>query len=263
MRPARTRPFGLSSNAALALSQVSRRGATLRFASLRAIIRIGRQRTRRLNENGPWVEHVPVRVVGEAVGVARPGREAGAHAGREDRRARVRMQRGMPGQNVDELVLPRVGVAQGRAGSGRQPRQVHAEVGEAEEIAQRALLAAAHARGEGLRVVGGLRPRWHVGRPGGRRILPIRHHALLSVDRGPAARGPAQPRFNPTRRGRASGIGAGGHAPDAWAGPPATRRAKARPPQAAPSPASAAVSRIHRATARTSSLGSASAMTSQ
>ena len=53
MRPARPQPFGLSSNAALALSRVSRRGATIPFAALRAIIRNGRQRTRRLNENRP------------------------------------------------------------------------------------------------------------------------------------------------------------------------------------------------------------------
>jgi hypothetical protein len=37
-------PFGLPRNAALALSQASRRESTIRVGLLRAIIRIGRQR---------------------------------------------------------------------------------------------------------------------------------------------------------------------------------------------------------------------------
>jgi len=37
-------PFGLRPNAALALSQASRRGSTIRFGLIRAIIRIGWQR---------------------------------------------------------------------------------------------------------------------------------------------------------------------------------------------------------------------------
>ena len=53
MLPAGIRPFGLSSDAALAVSRVSRRGDTLPMASLCAIIDNGRQRTRRLNQDRP------------------------------------------------------------------------------------------------------------------------------------------------------------------------------------------------------------------
>ena len=88
------------------------------------------------------------------VAVAGAGLEAGAHAGPQRGLARVGDQRGLAGEDVDELVLPGMGVAQGGIGAGRQRGQVDAEIGQPEQIAERPLHAPGHPRGEGFRVVG-------------------------------------------------------------------------------------------------------------
>src|SRR5436190_20967119 len=50
----------------------------------------------------------------------------------------------MPLQDVDEFVLPAVRMAKGGDSARGQPREVDVEVGEAEEVAQRTLLAPLH-----------------------------------------------------------------------------------------------------------------------
>jgi hypothetical protein len=92
-------------------------------------------------------------LVQQVVRVAAAGLEPRAHAGRKRRAALVGLERRAALQDVDELVLPRMRVAQRRLRARREPREVHAEVREAEDVAQRLLAPARHARGEGLRIV--------------------------------------------------------------------------------------------------------------
>lgn len=80
-------------------------------------------------------------------------REARAHARREVDLARVGDERRRAFQNIDELVLLRVSMQQRGLASGQKPRQVHAEVLQAEDVAERPLLAVRHAAEEGLGIV--------------------------------------------------------------------------------------------------------------
>jgi len=73
-------------------------------------------------------------------GVREPDRR---HAGLQHLRSRVGDEGQFALQHVDELVLVAVPVALRGQGTRRQAHQVHAEVVEAEGIAQRALLALA------------------------------------------------------------------------------------------------------------------------
>src|SRR5262245_62264947 len=91
------------------------------------------------------------------VRVAGAGLEASAHSRLETRLAGVGHERGIALENVDELILLRVRMAQGRVRARGEPREVDAEVLQPEEISERPLLATLDARGEGLGVAG--RPR--------------------------------------------------------------------------------------------------------
>ena len=73
--------------------------------------------------------------------------------GPEQGLAGVGHQRRLALQDVDQLVLARMGVAQRGHGAGRQRGQVDAEIGQPEQIAERPLHAARHPRGERLGVV--------------------------------------------------------------------------------------------------------------
>ena len=75
----------------------------------------------------------------------------------------VGVQRGSPLENVDELVLPGVGVTKGRNCTGSQAREIHAKVCEAEKIAKLAFLSAHHTRRKRLRIYGGLASGRHFG----------------------------------------------------------------------------------------------------
>ena len=86
-------------------------------------------------------------------------RKARAHAGREVDLALIGDERRRAFQYIDELVLLAVPVQQRRLAAGPQAREIHAEILEAEEVAQRPLLALRHAAEERLRIVGGLRPK--------------------------------------------------------------------------------------------------------
>ena len=59
-------------------------------------------------------------------------------------------------QNVDELVLPGMGVAQRRASARRQPSQVYPEIRQSEQVSERVLHPALHARSIGFGIDGWL-----------------------------------------------------------------------------------------------------------
>ena len=88
--------------------------------------------------------------------VARACLEARTHAGRQAGATLIGVQGRVTLQNVDKFVLRGVGMAQGRDCARCELGQIDTEVGQPEQVAQRALLAALHLRGEGLRVVGRL-----------------------------------------------------------------------------------------------------------
>src|SRR5262249_25700180 len=100
-----------------------------------------------------------------------------AHAGLELGLARVGDERGLALEHVDELVLLAVAVEERGLDSGRQTREVDAEVLEPEEIAEWVLDVVGDARGELGRVSGGLRARGRVGRDDGGRA-GLRRHGL-------------------------------------------------------------------------------------
>src|SRR6476619_2074756 len=90
------------------------------------------------------VGHLLVRLVHQPVRVAGAGLEPRAHARSKARAALVRVQRRVSTQDVDELVLLGVRVAQRRLAPGKERGQVDAEVGEPEQVAQRTLVALRH-----------------------------------------------------------------------------------------------------------------------
>src|SRR6185369_2291998 len=104
------------------------------------------------------------------------------------RAALVGVQGGMAFEDIDQLVLLRVGVAQRRDRARRETCQVDAEVGEAEDVAQRALQPARHARGERFGVARRPSPRRDIGRDDGDGIGLAGHAVLvLGQDRKPNA----------------------------------------------------------------------------
>src|SRR5690606_15144552 len=95
-----------------------------------------------------------IAAIDELVAVARAGREARAHAGGQHLLALVRAQHQLPLEHVDQLVLVAVVVAHGRLLARRQGGEVDADAGEAERVAERALLARQDAGPERLRIAG-------------------------------------------------------------------------------------------------------------
>src|SRR5262245_8785121 len=88
--------------------------------------------------------------------------EAGTHAWRERCVAVICAQQRPARQNVDELVLLRMGVTQRGDSTWCQARQVDAEAGQPEHVTQRPLLATSHTRRERFRIVRLLRSRCRV-----------------------------------------------------------------------------------------------------
>ena len=86
--------------------------------------------------------------IDQAVSIACACLETCAHSRTELGSTFVGVQRGLPFENVDELVLPGVGMTKGRNCTGSQAREIHAKVCEAEKIAKLALLSAHHTRRE-------------------------------------------------------------------------------------------------------------------
>src|SRR3569832_1885433 len=90
-------------------------------------------------------QHVFAGFVQQLAGIASACPEAGAHAGRQAHAAFVGTQGGRSGEDVDQFVLPGMRMAQGRDRTGRQAREVAAEVGQADGVAKGALLASGQA----------------------------------------------------------------------------------------------------------------------
>src|SRR5262249_58624625 len=84
--------------------------------------------------------------------VGYPRGEASRHPWAEHLLSRVGDQRDLALEDVDELVLVRVPVAERRARAGLEPGQVDPEVGEAEQGADRALAAGPEAGAGRFRV---------------------------------------------------------------------------------------------------------------
>ena len=103
------------------------------------------------------VNQLPVVVGHEVVGIIAAGLESGAHAGRQLQLATIGAQRRAAAQYVNELVLPQMRMTQRRDPARGESRQIDAEVGEPEEVTERALLPAGHPARIGLGI--GARPR--------------------------------------------------------------------------------------------------------
>src|SRR3984957_12782225 len=83
--------------------------------------------------------------------------EPGAHAALKRRPAGLGDEGRAPFEDIDELVLLRVRMAQSRTGAGRKARDVDAEIREPEQVPKRTLVASGHARGERLGIIGAKR----------------------------------------------------------------------------------------------------------
>ena len=90
------------------------------------------------------VDHLFCSFVDEAMAIPRACLEPRAHAGRHLSSTLIGMQRGVTLQDVDELVLLRVSVAQGRDCVGCETSEIDTEVRETEQIAQRMFLPSRH-----------------------------------------------------------------------------------------------------------------------
>jgi len=117
--------------------------------------------------------------VDQPVAVARTRPEPGTHARRELGSTFVSVKRRVPLEDVDELVLPGVSVAQRRRRPGHKPRQIHAEVGETEQVTQRLFSPARHSGREGLRIVRRLRSWRCFVRDDGNRVCWSGHTTLV------------------------------------------------------------------------------------
>src|SRR5690242_15880033 len=94
-------------------------------------------------------EHdVARRSVHEVMSVTRTGLEPRAHPGPKQRFAAARHERSLAFEDVHELILLRMSVPQRGYRTGREARQVHAEVREPEVLSERTLLTPSHARCE-------------------------------------------------------------------------------------------------------------------
>ena len=116
--------------------------------------------------------------------VARPGLKAGAHARRQRAAAFVGVQRRPALKHINEFVLLRMRMAQRRRRIGREAREIHAKVGQPEQIAQDALLAARHARGKRLGIDRGLGAGGDIGGEDGDGGLLIWHIGLPGIGEG-------------------------------------------------------------------------------
>lgn len=101
------------------------------------------------------IQHVVRRFVDQPVGIAAAGFEAGAHAGRQWRGAVVGVKGRTALQDVDELVLFGMGMAQRGNRAGLQFGQIDAEILQAKQIPQRPLFPACQP--DAMQVQNGLR----------------------------------------------------------------------------------------------------------
>jgi len=93
-------------------------------------------------------------LIEQVVGVSGSSLEAGTHAWGQSYSPLIGVQCGVACDDVDELVLLCVRVAQRGNGIGSEARQIDAEVLKAKELAELTLLPAVHARAERFRIEG-------------------------------------------------------------------------------------------------------------
>jgi hypothetical protein len=86
-----------------------------------------------------------------------------------------------PFQDIDELVLLRVRMAQSRAAAGHKTRDVDAEIRQPEQVSKRPLVAPGHARSERLGIVGAKRARRRLHGEKGDWALGVFGHWLTSA----------------------------------------------------------------------------------
>jgi len=86
------------------------------------------------------------------VPVACASLESCAHTRPKQSFPRIGDQSRMPLQNIDQLVLSRMGVPDCRGPAGGKPGEINAEIGQAEQVAERTLFTLAYAGGEWLGV---------------------------------------------------------------------------------------------------------------
>src|SRR5215813_4122883 len=98
------------------------------------------------------IDGVAVRAVDQMMAVGDAGLPAGGVAGPQHDLAAVLDQRDLAFDHVDEFVFLLVPVPQRRAGAGLEARDIDAELGQARDITDRALLAAARDRLEIARI---------------------------------------------------------------------------------------------------------------
>src|SRR5882757_7681166 len=113
-----------------------------------------------LVERRAVADHQKHRVLGrgvdEAVGVAAAGGEAGAHAGLQRLAALVGLEHDLARDDPDEFVLPGVRMARRGLRARYDAREVHAEIIQANTIAQPAVPAPAVVGAKLLRIGGGV-----------------------------------------------------------------------------------------------------------
>jgi hypothetical protein len=101
------------------------------------------------------IDDVPVGSVHQLMGDAL-GWKPSAHARRQRHLFGIRDECRFPFQHIDQLVLPAVPMQKRRLAARCEPGQVHPEVLEAKEVAERSFLSFSHAAEEGLWIGRGL-----------------------------------------------------------------------------------------------------------
>src|SRR5271168_4051168 len=125
------------------------------------------------------IDDVLIGFVDQVMGVAASPLEAGARAWLQRRAAGVGDQRRLALQDVDELVLLRMRMADRGRPARFEARDVDAEIGEPERVAERPLVAPRHPRGERLGIVGAERARRDIGGANGDRAFGVIGHEDL------------------------------------------------------------------------------------
>ncbi len=121
-------------------------------ASLDIIVRVEHAITRRAVTDLE-IDDDFIAAVHELMPTALPGLEPRTHARTQLRLARLGYQDGRALQDVDELILPGVGMPQGRYGSRSHASEVYSEIGQAEYVTELALDPARRPRSKRLRIV--------------------------------------------------------------------------------------------------------------
>ena len=124
------------------------------------------------------INDVAAATINQVVGVTGTRFESGAHPGPELRLAHIGHQHGFALDDIDELVFAAMAMTQRRHAARRQPRQVHAEIGQAELVPERPPLPSGDTRGVGLGVTSTGAGGGHGAGLDCRRLCCLRHPVL-------------------------------------------------------------------------------------